>query len=134
MSVFELSILEVFNESHDLPEVVARLRDLSTEESANGHWAANVLTQIDHNSPIAMRLALAQPTHGACDVAGRVFAFGVHRYPNLLRLREAPEGIRAKIVDKDGAPNWHEADLEQAFEQLKTAPYPANQHPLFELN
>lgn len=134
MSVFEPLILEVFNESHDLPEIVARLRDLSTEESANGRWAANVLTQINYNSPIAMRLALHNQHMGRAMSLAECLRLEFNSISNLLRLREAPEGIRAKIVDKDGAPNWHEADLEQAFERLKTAPYPANQHPLFELN
>ncbi|WP_157964326.1 3-hydroxyisobutyryl-CoA hydrolase [Ephemeroptericola cinctiostellae] len=134
MSAFESLILEVFDEQYDLAEITARLRHLSTEESTNGRWAANALAQVSYNSPIAMRLALHNQHLGRAMSLADCLRLEFNCISNLLRLGEAPEGIRAKIVDKDGGPNWHVTDVEQTFEQLKTAPYPVNQHPLFELN
>ena len=134
MSVFEPLILEVFDEQKDVIEITAHLQRISMEEGAQGRWAANALAQINYNSPIAMRLALHNQAMGRAMSLADCLRLEFNCISNLLRLGEAPEGIRAKIVAKDGAPNWHAADFERTFEQLKRAPYAVSQHPLFELN
>lgn len=134
MSEFESLILEVFNERHDVGEITTCLQRISAEDSASGRWAANVLAQIGYNSPIAMRLALYHQQMGRSMSLADCLRLEFNGISNLLRLGEASEGIRAKIVVKDGAPNWHTVDVERTFERLKVSPYPANQHPLLELH
>ena len=130
MSDFESIILSVFDVKHDVPAIIERLQALCNDDDAQGRWAANALASILYNSPVMMRLALHNQQLGRNTSLGACLRMEFDSISNALRLGEAPEGIRAKIVDKDNAPQWPSAKIESALEQLKQSPYAMNKHPL----
>ena len=52
-------------------------------------------------------------------------------------LEGQPEGIRARIIDKDNKPQWRFARIEDVtradVEKMFDSPWPANEHPLRDL-
>jgi hypothetical protein len=49
-------------------------------------------------------------------------------------IGDVMEGIRARIIDKDNAPRWRFARIEDVnpadVEKMFESPWPANEHPL----
>ncbi|HEY8606942.1 MAG TPA: enoyl-CoA hydratase/isomerase family protein [Noviherbaspirillum sp.] len=114
---------------HD--EVPAILRALGQEDSAFARKTAEVMAK---RSPLMMCVTLAQLRRGAdMDVADclRMERTMVRR---SFENGEVLEGIRAVVIDKDNAPRWQPArldDVDKSQVDAFFAPaWPAHAHPL----
>ena len=116
-------------------------------EQAEGDWAAQTLACLRQRSPLMLhRQPRTDPPRPPTD-HGRRPAHGTQHSPPLLPHKhldrsgtssETVEGIRALAVDKDNSPAWNPARIEditsEMIEPFFTSPWPADQHPLKDLD
>jgi enoyl-CoA hydratase len=111
--------------SDQVEEIIARV------ESMPGEWASQTLAELRSKSPLALKLTLA-----ALRRARRFMSLEEclnMEYRLTVRLYEHgefPEGVRALLVDKDRAPKWNPARLEDvtpAMVEAFFAPLPAGE-------
>lgn len=112
-------------------------------EADASDWAQRTATQLRQRSPLMLHVALAQIRRArhltlaqdlrmARDMMRHCF------YPRHLnrsgRQTEAAEGIRALVIDKDNAPIWHPARIEDVTPDMVqpffSSPWSAHSHPL----
>ena len=96
-------------------EIVASL------ESASGtgaNWARETAQTIARNSPLSLKVAFRQVRHSgqlsleeALQLEGRIACI-------FLTGEELYEGIRARLIDKDGTPKWSPASLEEVRDEM----------------
>ncbi len=97
----------------DRPSVAAIAEAAAAEPTG---WGAEQWRVIEGRSPTSVRLAFAQLARGrslAFDDAVRLEYRIVHR---ILEGHDFFEGVRAVLVDKDQAPGWRPATLEEVDE------------------
>ena len=120
----------------DLPAIVASL------EAADDDWAQQTLAILRKRSPLMLAVALEQVRRARrLSLADelRMERGLVHQcfYLRAGVASETVEGIRALVIDKDHAPRWNPASIEQLDPKLVNAffdpPWSAAQHPLREL-
>ncbi len=111
-------------------------------EASSSPWASDTVTLLRKRSPLMLHVVLEQVRRGR----GMGLADELRMERDMVRhcfqLRpgaagETVEGIRALAVDKDHAPRWNPARIEdvtpeQVAEFFKS-PWPAHAHPLREL-
>ncbi|MCC7547294.1 MAG: enoyl-CoA hydratase/isomerase family protein [Burkholderiales bacterium] len=104
-----------------------------------GPWAQETLQGLRRRSPLMLSVTLEQIRRGR----GMGLADNLRMERDLVRncfqLRpgtasETVEGIRALAVDKDHAPRWNPASIEEVTEEMVhdyfVSPWPAHAHPL----
>jgi len=94
-------------------------------------WAAAQLAILRTKSPLSLKTALRQIRAGAAmtDFA-QVMAMEMRIATRLVAGHDFTEGVRAVILDKDGAPHWSPATLEGVTPRMLDAvfaPLPAGQ-------
>ncbi len=109
-------------------------------------WAQRTAMQLRQRSPLmlhvtlehirrARHLTLAQDLRLTRDMMRHCF-FPAH-LARRGRQTEVAEGIRALVIDKDSAPDWHPARIEDVtaamVQPFFTSPWPAHSHPLRDL-
>jgi enoyl-CoA hydratase/carnithine racemase len=117
-------------------DVLAIVASLQTDTS---EWAAHTLQALHKRSPLmlcvaleqvrrARHLTLADDLRMERDLVRNCFAI------QPLATNDTVEGIRALAVDKDHAPRWNPARLEDVTPAMVAAyfvsPWPAHAHPL----
>ena len=96
-----------------MEEIVARLR------ATGSPFAHRALETLESKSPTSLKVTLEQIRRG-----GRARTFGEtmtmeYRMSQHFALgHDFPEGVRALLVDKDNAPNWRPARLEDVTDEL----------------
>jgi enoyl-CoA hydratase/carnithine racemase len=120
-----------------LPDVVQIFASLQAERGEDAaEWAEETLGVLRERSPLSMAVSLevvsrAEGTMADClrrdlDLTRTSFAHG-----------DVVEGIRARIIDKDNAPRWRFAKIEDVraddVAQMFESPWPAAEHPLRDL-
>jgi enoyl-CoA hydratase len=108
-------------------EILAELATTTAE------WANRTRADLLQKSPLALKATLAAlrraPSLGSLEAALNVeFRLCTH----LFETGEFPEGVRALLVDKDKAPKWHPARLEEVTSDMVEAlfaPLPAADEP-----
>ena len=110
-------------------------------EASTGEWEARTAATLRKRSPLmlhvvfeqirrARSLSLADDLRMERDMVRHCF----HLRPNQS---ETLEGIRALAVDKDHAPQWHPARIEDVTPEMVApffeSPWPAHAHPLASL-
>ena len=120
----------------DVPAIVASLQTDASE------WAIHTLQALHKRSPLMLCIALEQVRRARQmtladdlrmerDLVRNCFAI------QPLATNDTVEGIRALAVDKDNAPRWKPARLEDVTAAMVAAyfesPWPAHAHPLREL-
>lgn len=71
----------------------------------------DILGQIGRGSPLALLLTFAHLTRAAGKPLDEVLKTEYRITRRLLRQPEPLEGIRAQLIDKDGAPRWQEREI-----------------------
>ncbi|HJV63176.1 MAG TPA: enoyl-CoA hydratase/isomerase family protein [Albitalea sp.] len=116
-----------------LPAIVASL------ESDHSDWAVATLATLHKRSPLMMAVTLEQIRRArSMDLAADLrMERDLVRHCFHLRpgaAGETAEGIRALAVDKDHAPRWNPARIDDVTEDMVQAffasPWPAHAHPL----
>src|SRR5262245_4168981 len=100
-------------------EIVGRLRGESGSERA---WAHTVADELARRSPTSLKLTHRhlRQAHGGDLRAALVEDYRIAH--QCLEGSDFYEGVRAVLIDKDRAPRWHPARLEDVTEAL-LAPY-----------
>lgn len=120
-----------------LPDIGRILASLQAERSGEvAGWAEQTIGVLRERSPLSMAVSLevvsrAEGSMSDClrrdlDLTRTSFAHG-----------DVVEGIRARIIDKDNAPRWRFARIEDVsaddVAQMFESPWPATEHPLRDL-
>jgi len=95
----------------DVLDVVSRLE--SMEAGSAGEWAGKTRASILSKSPTSLEVAFRQISRGAGLTLSECMKMEFRILMRLLPGKEFYEGIRAVIIDKDGAPVWSPASLAQ---------------------
>ncbi|MGC2854240.1 enoyl-CoA hydratase/isomerase family protein [Novispirillum sp. DQ9] len=81
-------------------------------EKEGGEWAEKTLETLRSKSPTALRVAFRQMQVGAQLDFDRCMQIEYRLSQRLAATHDFREGVRAVIVDKDNAPRWDPARLE----------------------
>lgn len=92
---------------------------LASLEADDSDWAAKELATLHTKSPQTCKVALRQlhDSLGCADFAANM-AMEYRIASRVLTLPDFAEGVRAVIVDKDGAPQWDPATPEGVTDEL----------------
>ena len=92
-----------------MEEIIARLNAVS---GANTAWAQTVALELLSRSPLSLKITLRHIREAAAldlrETLHRDYRLGCH----CLEGSDFTEGVRAVLIDKDGAPKWNPARLE----------------------
>ena len=122
------------------PDVPAMVRAL---EADGGEWAAHAAGMLRKRSPLMLHVVLEQVRRArGMDLAGDLrMERDIVRHCFQLRpgtASETMEGIRALAVDKDHAPRWNPARIEDVrpedVAKFFDSPWPMHAHPLRDLS
>ncbi|HUH86751.1 MAG TPA: enoyl-CoA hydratase/isomerase family protein [Pusillimonas sp.] len=125
-------------EQCDGPDFEAICRGIRGWQDASNTWLVRAAQTFVHGSPGSARLAFTLQKRARGLSLAQVFQM---EYTAMLQCAASPdfrEGIRALLVDKDMAPQWQPASIEQADEQwvekFFVPSWPADtEHPLADL-
>jgi enoyl-CoA hydratase/carnithine racemase len=122
-----------------LPEVARILASLERERAQAGdaaEWAEQTIAVLRERSPLSMAVSLEVVTRAEGSMAD-VLRGDLDLTRSSFAIGDAIEGIRARIIDKDNAPRWRFARIEDVsaadVEKMFESPWPANEHPLRDL-
>ncbi len=108
---FDTAALGVMDEAFAKPTVSEIV--VSLKEKANDNaFAQKALKQLDGKSPTSIHVGLGQVQRGAEADFEECMALEYRIVHRILHEEDFYEGVRATIVDKDGAPEWNPAELE----------------------
>ncbi|MGF6697668.1 enoyl-CoA hydratase/carnithine racemase [Paraburkholderia sp. MM5496-R1] len=119
-----------------LPDVARILKSLEQERERGGdaaEWAEQTIAVLRERSPLSMAVSLEVVTRAEGSMAD-VLRTDLDLTRSSFLRGDTVEGIRARIIDKDNAPRWRFARIEDVnradVEQMFDSPWPANEHPL----
>ena len=87
-------------------DIVTRLEKFSDYENENKVWAEKTLATLRQKSPTSLEIAFRQIRRGADLSMPDCMKMEYRILRRILSGQEFYEGIRAAIIDKDGAPQW----------------------------
>ncbi|WP_417701428.1 enoyl-CoA hydratase/isomerase family protein [Pseudomonas sp.] len=117
----------------DLPAAVHALSALQADDDAQLARAARTLT---HGCPLTAHLVWQQIRRARHLSLAEVFRMEYAMSLNCCRHPEFPEGVRARLIDKDQTPHWHWPDvaaIPAAVVEAHFAPAWEGEHPLADL-
>ncbi|KAA1000586.1 enoyl-CoA hydratase/isomerase family protein [Paraburkholderia panacisoli] len=122
-----------------LPDVARMLASLERERAQAGdaaEWAEQTIAVLRERSPLSMAVSLEVVTRAEGSMAD-VLRGDLDLTRSSFAIGDTIEGIRARIIDKDNAPRWRFARIEDVsaaeVEKMFESPWPANEHPLRDL-
>ncbi|MFM0118094.1 enoyl-CoA hydratase/isomerase family protein [Paraburkholderia sp. RL18-101-BIB-B] len=122
-----------------LPDVARILASLESERNGGGDaadWAEQMIAVLRERSPLSMAVSLEVVTRAEGSMAD-VLRSDLDLTRSSFLHGDTIEGIRARIIDKDNAPRWRFARIEDVnpaeVEKMFESPWPANEHPLRDL-
>ena len=131
------SLIDPIFSKNSVAEIITALQaDPST-------WAQDTLTRLRHKSPLMLHVTLEQIRRARSMTLAQDLRMErdlVHHCFNPKHLNKTPaqgetvEGIRAQAIDKDRAPRWSPASIEEVTDALVkpffVSPWAASAHPL----
>ena len=102
-------------------EIVARLE----AEAEATPWSQSTLAILGSMSPSSLCWSLASLRAGATRDLEACLAAELALVTRIIRLPDFAEGVRAMVVDKDRAPRWQPARLEDVDPRLIAELVPA---------
>ncbi|HYS64149.1 MAG TPA: enoyl-CoA hydratase/isomerase family protein [Paraburkholderia sp.] len=124
-----------------LPELARILASLERARDGDAdpdtaEWAEQTIAVLRERSPLSMAVSLEVVTRAEGSMA-EVLRGDLDLTRSCFLRGDTIEGIRARIIDKDNAPRWRFARIEDvsAAEVAKMfeSPWPASEHPLRDL-
>lgn len=120
-----------------LPDVAQILASLESESEGDAaEWAEQMIAVLRERSPLSMAVSLEVVTRAEGSMAD-VLRGDLDLTRSSFLQGDTIEGIRARIIDKDNAPRWRFARIEDVsaveVEKMFVSPWPASEHPLREL-
>jgi enoyl-CoA hydratase/carnithine racemase len=122
-----------------LPDVARILASLQSERDSGSDaadWAEQMIAVLRERSPLSMAVSLEVVTRAEGSMAD-VLRSDLDLTRSSFLHGDTIEGIRARIIDKDNAPRWRFARIEDVnpadVEKMFESPWPANEHPLHDL-
>ncbi|HEY2019678.1 enoyl-CoA hydratase/isomerase family protein [Paraburkholderia sp.] len=123
-----------------LPGVARILASLEQERERGGdaaEWAAQTIAVLRERSPLSMAVSLEVVTRAEGSMA-EVLRADLDLTRSSFLHGDTVEGIRARIIDKDNAPRWRFARIEDVsaadVDKMFESPWPAAEHPLRDLH
>jgi enoyl-CoA hydratase len=99
--------------------VEAILKRLDAETGEMGDWAHETAAMIRRGAPLSLKVAFRLVRDGGRQESLKTELRTEYRLASrFLHGRDFYEGVRAVIVDRDQAPNWRPATLEEATDNL----------------
>jgi enoyl-CoA hydratase/carnithine racemase len=117
----------------DLPAAVQAISALQQDDDALLARAAKTLA---HGCPLTAHLVWQQIRRAHHLSLAEVFRMEYAMSLNCCRHPEFPEGVRARLIDKDQTPHWHWPDvaaISEAVVEAHFAPAWDGEHPLADL-
>jgi enoyl-CoA hydratase/carnithine racemase len=106
-------------------------------ESDDGEFAKQTLTALRRGSPLLLCVTLEQLRRGADLSVADCLRMERTMVRHSFEDKEVLEGIRARVIEKDNAPQWSPATLDEVsgeqIERYFSQVWPAYAHPLREL-
>jgi enoyl-CoA hydratase/carnithine racemase len=122
-----------------LPGVARILASLEQARERGGdaaEWAERTIAVLRERSPLSMAVSLEVVTRAEGSMA-EVLRVDLDLTRSSFLFGDTVEGIRARIIDKDNAPRWRFARIEDVsaadVEKMFESPWPLNEHPLRDL-
>lgn len=121
----------------DIAQILASLDQAAAGEGTEAEWAEQTVGVLRERSPLSMAISLEVVSR-----ADGAMADVLRRDLDLTRTcfgdGDVIEGIRARIIDKDNAPHWRFARIEDVgaddVARMFVSPWPAAEHPLRDLH
>ncbi|WP_051710516.1 enoyl-CoA hydratase/isomerase family protein [Andreprevotia chitinilytica] len=101
----------------DLAAISARLSAYAGDNAWLGEAAASHRVGSPHS--VALAWTMAQRARNLTDI--ELLAVEIRMAKYCLRHGDFREGVRAKLIDRDGAPRWRSASLDQVLQDAATA-------------
>jgi enoyl-CoA hydratase/carnithine racemase len=122
-----------------LPDLARILASLEQERDRNGDaagWAEQTIGVLRERSPLSMAVSLQVVTRAEGSMA-EVLRGDLDLTRSSFLMGDSIEGIRARIIDKDNAPRWRFARIEDVsavdVDRMFESPWAAGEHPLRDL-
>ncbi|WP_454825269.1 enoyl-CoA hydratase/isomerase family protein [Paraburkholderia xenovorans] len=120
-----------------LPDVARILASLESERNGEAaDWAEQMIAILRERSPLSMAVSLEVVTRAEGSMAD-VLRCDLDLTRSSFLHGDTIEGIRARIIDKDNAPRWRFARIEDVSAaevgKMFESPWPASEHPLRDL-
>lgn len=117
----------------DLGHIQHRLLAIKTDDP----WLKAAQAAMSQGSPISAHICFRQLTQYQALSLADCFRLELSLSVRCGELGEFQEGVRARLIDKDGEPNWlfrrvNEVDM-AVIDNLFTTLWPQSQHPLGQL-
>lgn len=107
------ALMPVIDRCFSADTVIEVLDRLDAESGADAEWAVKQATTIRSKSPTSLAIAMRQMKEGATLGFEDCMRMEWRIVNRVVEGREFFEGVRAVIIDKDNAPNWQPATLEE---------------------
>ena len=128
-----LATIQKLAEFTDLKEKVNYILNLDTDDV----WITRAQKSLKHGCPLSCALVERQLANSKGKSLGECFQMELAVSVRCGEVGEFQEGIRALLIDKDGAPNWQFKTIEQLpaqlIESFFTARWDNDSHPLKQL-
>jgi enoyl-CoA hydratase/carnithine racemase len=120
----------------DIPSVMESLRTES--RPAYAEWAGQTLATMTKRSPLMMAVTARQLERGRTMNLADCFRMELGMLRHSMEQGDFMEGVRAVLVDKDNAPQWNPARIEEVTEEMIAAffrdTWTGATHPLADLD
>ena len=127
---------ERIDELLDMPDLPAAVQALSTLQQDDDALLARAAKTLAHGCPLTAHLVWEQIKRARHLSLAEVFRMEYVMSLNCCRHPEFPEGVRARLIDKDQTPHWHWPDvaaIPAAVIDAHFAPAWDGEHPLADL-
>jgi enoyl-CoA hydratase/carnithine racemase len=120
----------------DMTRILTSLEQECAQGGEAGDWAEQTIAVLRERSPLSMAVSLEVVTRAEGSMA-EVLRGDLDLTRTSFTQGDTIEGIRARIIDKDNAPRWRFARIEDVnpaeVAKMFESPWPANEHPLRDL-
>jgi enoyl-CoA hydratase/carnithine racemase len=120
----------------DVARILASLEQECEHAGDAAEWAEQTIAVLRERSPLSMAVSLEVVTRAEGSMAD-VLRADLDLTRSSFLAGDTLEGIRARIIDKDNAPRWRFARIEDVsaadVEKMFESPWPVDEHPLRDL-